>query len=117
MCQKKKKKPRNFSRSLHEALVMQRDAHLAENRFVGLREELRQFFRVAEVQRQPVDAKTLGVQVLLLAQLVDVHPLHHQGAITLRNKKKKRLHIYIYCTAQRTWQPSKWLRERRRKNH
>lgn len=67
-----------------------KDAHLAENRFVGLREELRQFFRVAEVQRQPVDAKTLGVQVLLLAQLVDVHPLHHQRTITLHNKKKKK---------------------------
>lgn len=62
-------------------------AHLAENRFVGLREELRQFFRVAEVQRQPVDAETLGVQVLLLAQLVDVHPLHHQRAIALHDKE------------------------------
>lgn len=52
--------------------------HLAEDRFVGFREELGQFFRVTEVQRQPVHAQTLGVQVLLLAQLVHIHPLHHQ---------------------------------------
>lgn len=52
--------------------------HLAEDRFIGVREELGQFFRVAQVQRQPVHTQTLGVQVLLLAQLVDVHPLHHQ---------------------------------------
>lgn len=86
-----------------------KDAHLAENRFVGLREELRQFFRVAEVQRQPVDAKTLGVQVLLLAQLVDVHPLHHQRTITLHNKKKKKRGFRFYCITQCTWQPSKLL--------
>lgn len=52
--------------------------HLAEDRFIGVREELGQFFRVAQVQWQPVHTQTLGVQVLLLAQLVDVHPLHHQ---------------------------------------
>lgn len=78
------------SRTLYRksrGLVANQRSHLAEDGFVGLREELGQFLRVAEVQRQTVDAQTFGVQVLLLAQLVDVHPLHHQGAVALRRKE------------------------------
>lgn len=79
-------------------LVANQRSHLAEDRFVGLGEELGQFLRVAQVQWQTVDAKTFGVQVLLLAQLVDVHPLHHQGAVALHKK------VALVFTALYTWQ-------------
>lgn len=62
----------------HTHPYIETEAHLAEDGFVGFREELGQLFRVTQVQRQSVHTQTLGVQVLLLAQLVDIHPLHHQ---------------------------------------
>lgn len=67
-----------YNKHTHAQKYMFTLTHLAEDRFVGFREELGQFFRVTEVQRQPVHTQTLGVQVLLLTQLVYVHPLHHQ---------------------------------------
>ena len=60
-----------------------RCTHLAEDGFVGFTEELGEFLRVTEVQRQLADAQTPRVQLLLLAQLVNVHPLHHQRALPL----------------------------------
>lgn len=57
---------------------LDKHTYLAEDGFVGFREELCQFLGVTEVQGQAVHTQTLGVQVLFLAQLVDVHPLDHQ---------------------------------------
>jgi len=63
------------------------DTHLAEDGLVGFREEPREFLGVTEVERQPADTQTPGVQLLLVAQLVDVHPLNHQRAVVLHHKK------------------------------
>lgn len=71
------------------------NTHLAEDGLVGLGEELGQLLGVAQVERQPVDAQAPGVQVLLLAQLVDVHPLHHQRAVALRNQCKADFYFFF----------------------
>ena len=57
--------------------------HLAEDRFVGVGEELGQFLRVTQVQWELVHTQTPGVELLFLDQLVHVHPLDHQRPVAL----------------------------------